>query len=114
MRLSARVRGVRCRHEVKQNRLLDDRRTLSSPTLRILTVGNMYPPHHYGGYELVWQAAVAHLSDRGDDVRVLTTDTRTGASERDDGDVHRQLRWPLHDARFEPLGTRAKVALARH
>ena len=27
--------------------------------MRVLCVGNMYPPHHLGGYELVWQGAVA-------------------------------------------------------
>ena len=26
--------------------------------MRALTVGNMDPPHHFGGDELVWQAAV--------------------------------------------------------
>ena len=25
--------------------------------MRVLTVGTMYPPHHLGGYELLWQAA---------------------------------------------------------
>jgi glycogen(starch) synthase len=83
-------------------------------SMRVLTVGNMYPPHHYGGYELVWEAAVEHLRERGHAVRVLTTDTRTGARGADAADVHRELRWPLRDARFEPLSTRAKVALARH
>ena len=27
-------------------------------SVRILTLTNMYPPHHHGGYELVWQAAL--------------------------------------------------------
>jgi len=82
--------------------------------MRVLTVGNMYPPHHYGGYELVWQAAVEHLRERGHTVRVLTTETRTAAAEADSADVHRELRWPLRDARFERLGARATLALARH
>jgi len=82
--------------------------------MRVLTVGNMYPPQHYGGYELVWQAAVEHLRARGSTVRVLTTDTRTGATEADSADVYRELRWALRDARFEPLGPRARFALARH
>lgn len=38
-------------------------------------MGNLYPPHHLGGYELVWQATVRALRDRGHDVRVLCTDT---------------------------------------
>jgi glycosyltransferase involved in cell wall biosynthesis len=82
--------------------------------VRVLTVGNMYPPHHYGGYEIVWQAAVDHMRSRGHEVRVLTTDTRTGAVVPDPPGVHRELRWALRDARFEALGRRAKVALARH
>ncbi len=82
--------------------------------MRVLTVGNMYPPHHYGGYELVWRSAVEHLRSRGHEVRVLTTDTRTGTDELDSPDVHRQLHWPLRDARFEPLSRRARVAMARH
>lgn len=74
----------------------------------------MYPPHHYGGYELVWQAAVDHLRESGHDVRVLTTDTRTHSTEPDPPDVHRELRWPLRGARLEPLGRRERFALARH
>src|SRR5215218_7039949 len=45
-------------------------------SVRVLAVGNMYPPHHLGGYELAWQGAVHHLRDRGDEVRVLTTTHR--------------------------------------
>ena len=82
--------------------------------MRVLTVGNMYPPHHYGGYELVWRSAVEHLLSRGHDVRVLTTDTRTAAVEDDPPGVHRELRWHLRDARFERTGPRTRVATARH
>ena len=60
--------------------------------VRVLTVGNMYPPHHHGGYELVWESAVEHLRARGHEVRVLTTDTRTDTVETDGPDVHRELR----------------------
>jgi glycosyltransferase involved in cell wall biosynthesis len=82
--------------------------------VRVLTVGNMYPPHHYGGYELVWRSAVEHLRARGHEVRVLTTDTRTDTAEVDSCDVHRELRWTLRDASFERLDRRARVVLARH
>jgi glycosyltransferase involved in cell wall biosynthesis len=82
--------------------------------VRVLTVGNMYPPHHFGGYELVWASAVEHLRSRGHEVRVLTTDTRTDTSEPDWGDVHRELRWHLRDGEFERLGLRARLAMARH
>ena len=82
--------------------------------MRILTVGNMYPPHHYGGYELVWRSAVEHLGGRGHDVRVLTTDTRTASLERDAPHVYRELHWHLRGGEFERLGLRARAALARH
>jgi glycosyltransferase involved in cell wall biosynthesis len=82
--------------------------------VRVLTVGNMYPPHHYGGYELVWAATVAHLRTRGHAVRVLTTDADTGATERDGEDVFRELHWRLRHGTFQPISRRAQVALARH
>lgn len=75
----------------------------------------MYPPHHFGGYEIVWQSAVEHLRARGHHVRVLTTDTRTGSPDaEDEKDVHRELRWTLRDGQFEPLGLRGGLDLARH
>jgi glycogen synthase len=74
----------------------------------------MYPPHHFGGYELVWASAVEHMRSRGHDVRVLTTDTRTSSAEPDEGDVHRELRWHLRDGEFERLGPLARLGMARH
>ena len=82
--------------------------------MRVLTVGNMYPPHHYGGYELVWRSAVDHLRSRGHDVEVLTTDTDTGAAEPDPPHVHRDLRWHLEGTEFRELSLRETVALNRH
>lgn len=73
----------------------------------------MYPPHHFGGYELVWRAAMEHLRARGHEVRVLTTDTNTGARDPVPPYVHRSLRWNLRDGRFTPLSRRGRVALAR-
>ena len=43
---------------------------------RVLAVTNMYPPHHYGGYELVCREMVDQLRDRGHDVLVLTSQWR--------------------------------------
>ena len=74
----------------------------------------MFPPHHFGGYELVWAGAVEHLRAQGHDVRVLTTDMRTGSAEPDGPDVHRELRWHLREGEFERRGARARVAMARH
>jgi glycogen(starch) synthase len=83
--------------------------------MRILTVGNMYPPHHLGGYELVWRSAVAHLRRAGNRVRVLTTDHRVpSATPGEDDDVHRDLRWYWRQHEFPRLGIAARLALERH
>lgn len=83
--------------------------------MRILTVGNMYPPHHLGGYELLWQAAVRHLRALGHDVRVLTTTHREdGAGVEHDDDVHRELRWYWRDHDFPRLSLRACRELERY
>jgi glycogen(starch) synthase len=82
--------------------------------VRVLTVGNMYPPHHQGGYELVWRSAVEHLRGLGHTARVLTTDHREATYERDDPDVHRELRWYWRDFAFPRLSLPARVALERH
>ena len=85
--------------------------------MRILTVGNLYPPHHLGGYELMWRSAVAHHRRAGHEVRVLTTGWReryVDPSTPEDEDVHRELRWYWHDHDFPRLGPRARLALERN
>ncbi len=83
--------------------------------MRVLTVGNMYPPHHLGGYELVWQGAVADLRARGDRVEVLTTATRhDGVGDGDEPDVHRDLRWYWQDHAWPRLTLRERIHLERH
>src|SRR4051794_31583586 len=84
--------------------------------MRILTVGNMYPPHHQGGYELVWQAVVRGSRAACHDVRVLTTVHREpGNRPEEDSGVHRELRWywSWEDYAFRELGLRGRVALER-
>jgi glycogen synthase len=83
--------------------------------VRILTVGNRYPPWSTGGYEVVWSASVRALRSAGHEVRVLTTlsdpsDRRGGPSE----DVHRDLRWYWRDHEFPATGFRAAAVLERH
>ena len=52
---------------------------------RILVVQNMYPPHHYGGYELSCRDVVEIWRRRGHHVDVLTSSLRVpGASEPPD------------------------------
>lgn len=82
--------------------------------MRVLAVGNMYPPHHFGGYELVWRSAVEHLRARGHAVRVLTTDTRTATAEPDDPEVHRELNWHLQGGEFAPQTPLERWRMARH
>jgi glycosyltransferase involved in cell wall biosynthesis len=73
----------------------------------------MYPPHHLGGYELVWQGTVRALRAAGHPVRVLTTDVRMPGVEGDglEPDVARSLRWYWRDHRFPRLGRRARARL---
>lgn len=85
-------------------------------SLRILAVGNMYPPHHQGGYELVWQSANRRARRDGHDVRVLTTGHREpGVTVPDEPDVHRTLRWYWDWARhaFPRLSLAQRVRLER-
>jgi glycogen(starch) synthase len=82
--------------------------------MRILTVGNMYPPHHAGGYEVMWQTAVLRARELGHDVRVLTSDYRISEDiSETDPDAHRTLRlyWDLHRYDFPEL---SPVARLRH
>jgi glycogen(starch) synthase len=70
--------------------------------VRVLTVGNLYPPHHFGGYEQVWQSAVGHLRDQGHQARVLATRYRhPGTADGDEPDVFRELEWYWRDHDFK-------------
>jgi glycogen synthase len=83
--------------------------------VRILTIGNMYPPHHLGGYELIWRSAVRHHRAAGHDVRVLTTDVRFGEpSEADDPECFRELEWYWRDHAWprRSLGDRLRLERA--
>jgi glycogen synthase len=85
--------------------------------VRILSVGNMYPPHHQGGYELVWQSANQCARDSGHSVRVLVSAHRDRAvTEPDEPDVHRTLRWYWDWDRYAferlPIATRIRIERA--
>lgn len=85
--------------------------------MKVLAVGNMYPPHHLGGYEVTWHSAVAHLRAAGHTVRVLTTDFEKAvpdSSFEEHPDTYRELRWYWHEHEFPPLSRRERVALERH
>lgn len=88
---------------------------MKGSAVRVLTVGNMYPPHHLGGYELIWHSTVEFLRSRGHDVRVLTTDARLeGVSAADDLDVHRELQWYWADHAWPRRTGRQRLAVERH
>lgn len=84
--------------------------------MRILTIGNMYPPQQLGGAELVWQSWVEHARALGHDVHVLTSDVAlpgavlTEASERG---VERALRWYWREHEFPVLSARERLAMER-
>lgn len=67
--------------------------------MKILTVGNLYPPNHLGGYELMWEAAVEELRRRGHDVRVLCNPELTSYWKGHKWPLHRKLRGPLIEAK---------------
>jgi len=82
--------------------------------VRVLSVGNMYPPHHLGGYELLWGSATAHLRARGHHTRVLTTDFRTDTDQPDEPETFRELRWYWHEHAWPEVGWRERISLERH
>lgn len=84
--------------------------------MRILSVGNRYPPWSTGGYESTWAGAVDALRDAGHCVRVLTT--QPDASDRPlagapPADVHRDLHWYWRAHRFPPRSLADCVRLER-
>ena len=83
--------------------------------MRTLVITNLYPPHHYGGYELLCRDAVDAWRDRGHDVLVLCTDHRVvGRVDEAEPGVERSLQFYWRD--FEilrpPLRTRFRIERA--
>lgn len=85
--------------------------------MRVLAIGSMYPPHHHGGYELIWESAMELLRDAGHEPAVLATDFAVHDPEPrpDPGfPVWRELRWYLRDHRFPRLSARERLAVESH
>ena len=59
--------------------------------MRILTITNWYPPHHFGGYELSCRDVMGRLVGRGHDVHVLCADTVVAGAEPADPDHERRV-----------------------
>jgi glycogen synthase len=91
-------------------------RRMSMPT-RVLAVGNAYPPHHLGGYEIAWRGVMRRLQAEGHAVRILTTDYRrddvTG-TDAEDPDVRRELDWYWREHQWRSVRPLARLALERH
>jgi glycogen synthase len=83
--------------------------------MRVLAVGNIYPPHAPGGgYELTWRSAMRHLCDRGHEVRVVTSDHREpGIGAAEEQGVHRELPWYWRDHAFPRRALRGRIQLER-
>jgi len=84
--------------------------------VRVLAIGSVYPPHHLGGYEVIWRGAMRHLRAQGHAARILTTDYRRAdvGGDAEDPDVHRELQWYWRDHEWRSLGLRERLALERH
>jgi glycosyltransferase involved in cell wall biosynthesis len=84
----------------------------------VLIITNMYPPHHYGGYELACHDVATHLRDRGHEILVLTTDWRVpGVSDTpgEDGEwIWRVLGfyWDNHELRSPTIPARLAIERA--
>lgn len=82
--------------------------------MRVLAVGSVYPPHHLGGYEIIWRGAMRHLRREGHRARILTTGYRRPEVDVDapeDPDVHRELDWYWRDHEWRSLGPLARYRL---
>ena len=86
--------------------------------MRVLVVTNMYPPHHYGGYELSCQDTVRRFRARGHEVSVLTSTIRVEGVEtsrdQDGGKVWRELELYWHDHILLSPPLRTRLAMERH
>jgi glycogen synthase len=85
---------------------------------RILVVTSMYPPHHYGGYELSCRDVVTGLRARGHHVEVLTSNLRVaGVDETPDERAtgvrrHLEIYWRDHVVLKPSL--RRRLQIERH
>lgn len=83
--------------------------------MRVLVVSNLFPPHHVGGYELRCAQVARALTERGDEVRVLTSDVSLAERPAADADafpfpVDRDL---AHYRRTPQTGVPYTLKLAR-
>ncbi len=85
--------------------------------MRVLAIGNAYPPHLLGGYEIAWQGVMRHLREQGHAPRVLTTGyraPRVGADAAEDPEIYRLLRWYWREHEWPAMGPGQRLAVERH
>jgi glycogen synthase len=83
--------------------------------IRVLAVGNVYPPHHLGGYEVIWRGVTRRLRADGHTSRVLVTDhVGSDVLAPDEEDVRRELRWYWRDHEWPWLNPVQRLALERY
>src|SRR5579875_3927795 len=85
---------------------------------RILTLTNWYPPHHFGGYEVLCADVMHGLHAQGHRIEVLCSDERIAGVADDSGGgspfpVHRQLAMYWRDGRPWAPGLRERLAIER-
>ena len=85
---------------------------------RILFLTNMYPPHHFGGYELQCQDIVRRFRERGHECTVLTSSVRlpdvADPMEERAAGVRRELRIYWDDHRIVRAGLVERACIERH
>lgn len=84
--------------------------------MRVLLLTNMYPPHHYGGYELSCHDTVTSFVAAGHEVVVLTSTIRVEGVVEDacqDGSVRRELQMYWHDHILLDPPLRQRFAIER-
>jgi len=85
---------------------------VTPPMARILVLTSMYPPHHYGGYELLCRDVVERWRAAGHDVEVLTSTVRVaGEREGTESGVQRVLEiyWDDHEITNPPIPRRLQM-----
>jgi glycogen(starch) synthase len=83
---------------------------------RILTLTNWYPPHHFGGYEVLCDDVMTRLHGRGHEIEVLcSNETVAGASEpaASQFPVHRQLKMYWRDGAPWSPSLKEQLAIER-
>ena len=80
--------------------------------MRILVLSSFYPPHHLGGYEVLCEAAVRGMRERGHEVRVLTSRYRRDGAGGD-GDADRSLHLFWDDGEWQRPGLAGAIRRTR-